>query len=83
MFNVFFNVWSLQTCPKTLFSWVKFDFIISTFFQKPTFFLHFGKEFNHPKSEGKATEGTKIALMLYNFGFLLTTMPDLMGQCQF
>ena len=57
-----FNILSIQTCPKTLLNWVKFDLIISTFFKKNCFFPHFGKKNYHPINEEKAAKGTKIAL---------------------
>ena len=57
------DVFSMQPCPKALFSKVKIDFIISTFFQKLTFFTILAKKLP-PKNEEKATKGTKIALQL-------------------
>ena len=46
---MFINVKSWQTCLKTLFSLVKFDFTISTFFQKPKYFYILAKNLTTPR----------------------------------
>ena len=80
-FNMSVNILRMQPCPKTLLNWVKFDFIISTFFQKPAFFPILAKKNYQPMIEEKATKGTKIALQTQKFGLLLTHMQGLMGHC--
>ena len=58
IWNISFNTLGMQPCPKTLLNWVKFDFTISTFFQKPAFFPILAKKNYHPINEEKATKGT-------------------------